>query len=610
MTPEPFFSVPPRQTCRRTAAQREMPSDGGGLPYERLDQQAQAQPNRLRGAQCFVSNATGTKMKTERGRDYPWSHLLPSSDTAAHIHELLRSHGPPPELLPFTISAFSDELAGLDQQISQLQDSTHLGGMESDRRILYSHYTACLSVLAPIRRVPSEILVEIFQICLDSFLSRQNTTMLQPRAFEMARLAHSPLFTVSQVCARWHGIVMGNPSLWSTIELDSLVWAEEGRIDIVMALIESILERGDTSPLNLSICGETHPPALQLLAAHSERWKTVEIMCSMRNFQHLAGVKGKIPQLETLMLDIWGVKEELAPMDFFAIAPRLKSCSASGELVAATVTLPPHRMHTLGCIDLVFATEILAAVALMSCPTPPTKFQLQFNPPKWAYAVEPSDPNIPPVISTVGALSMDTRNGFSREDCLGAFGAILPILTLPSLHEFSFNSVQYPAFPIYWPHTEFLAISARSSFDSHLHTLRLAHVVITEAELLESLSALPLLQWLEIGEHQLVGGDLGAEPHLITNNLFSTLTRTSGSPSFIPHLRHLSCWSLLQFDDTKYLDCLLSRLQEVPFEAELRSLPGRHRALDPNVFQRLWELRVQKKLKFSFYDSFKSCTCD
>ncbi|KAJ7435995.1 hypothetical protein B0H11DRAFT_2366086 [Mycena galericulata] len=163
---------------------------------------------------------------------------------------------------------------------------------------------------------------------------------------------------------------------------------------------------------------------------------------------------------------------------------------------------------------------------------------------------------------------------------------------------------------MYWPHSEFLAISARSAFDCHLHTLRLTHVVITELELLESLSVLPLLQRLEITDHHFSSDGLRANQHLIMSSLFAILTRTPDSSSLVHDLRYLSCWSLLQFDVMDYLDFLLSRLQDVSFKAELRSLPGCHRALDPSFFGHLRELRVQKKLVFSFYDSFKICEMD
>ncbi|KAJ7491705.1 hypothetical protein B0H11DRAFT_2007522 [Mycena galericulata] len=539
---------------------------------------------------------------------YSGSNFLPGSVTAAQIQELLRSHGPPPEYLPSTVSALSDELTRLDHEISQLQDNDQLRCMKSERVLLDAHYDACLSVLAPIRRVPSEILVDIFRICLHSSLVRQN---IESRAFEMASLARAPLFTVSQVCARWHNIVMGTPALWTTIELDSLVWADERQIDAVMELLKFVLERSGTSPLNVSICDETHPPALQLLATHSNRWKNVEIMCSMSNFQHLASVRGRLPLLETVMLDIWGTNSEPVPMDFFAVAPTLKTCIVSGELFALeTVRLPIDGLHTLGCIDLVSAAEMVAAVAAMSVPAPPAKFQLQFNFHDWAKTVNPANLNISSAVSGISALSIDGRDFFSKENCLNVFNAILPVLTLPVLQELSFESVEYQSFPIYWPHSEFLAISARSSFDCHLHTLRLTHVVITESDLLESLSVLPLLQRLEIADHQFASDGLGANQHLITSSLFASLTRTPDSSSLVHDLRYLSCWSLLQFDDTDYLDFLLSRLQDVSFETELWSLPGCHRALDPSVSGRLRELRVQRKLVFSFYDSLKNCEMD
>lgn len=142
-------------------------------------------------------------------------------------------------------------------------------------------------------------------------------------------------------------------------------------------------------------------------------------------------------------------------------------------------------------------------------------------------------------------------------------------------------------------HSDLMSFSTRSSFHEHLQSIYLCHVVISETDLLQYLSSLPLLQRLGIADHQIV--DRGnrqkdAKEHLITNTLLSSLTRsrTLGCPSLLPDLRFLSCWSLLEFDDSLYLDFVLSRLQnEALFEAELQWVPDCHRELDSAVVGRL-----------------------
>ncbi|KAJ7447648.1 hypothetical protein FB451DRAFT_1188177 [Mycena latifolia] len=75
-------------------------------------------------------------------------------------------------------------------------------------------------------------------------------------------------------------------------------------------------------------------------------------------------------------------------------------------------------------------------------------------------------------------------------------------LTLPHLIELTFQSEGSPLTPVFWPHTAVLDLAVRSSFHNHLQSRHLSQVVVTESELVESLSALPLLQHLLIAGHQ------------------------------------------------------------------------------------------------------------
>ncbi|KAJ7111222.1 hypothetical protein C8R44DRAFT_883050 [Mycena epipterygia] len=123
----------------------------------------------------------------------------------------------------------------------------------------------------------------------------------------------------------------------------------------------------------------------------------------------------------------------------------------------------------------------------------------------------------------------------------------------------------------------------------------------------EFLSALPLLQRLEISDHRLFqdrGRSCGAKHLFITDILFSALTLESTPPSVVPHLCSvLICQSFLQIDEHVYLDFLLSRRCTTssdlpPFVSELQWFPGHHRELDSIVSVRLCELRINKELLF------------
>ncbi|KAJ7455048.1 hypothetical protein FB451DRAFT_1407910 [Mycena latifolia] len=84
-----------------------------------------------------------------------------------------------------------------------------------------------------------------------------------------------------------------------------------------------------------------------------------------------------------------------------------------------------------------------------------------------------------------------------------------------------------------WPHAAFLARAAGSAYHTHLRVPHLTEVVVTEPELVEFLAALPLLQNLSIADHR------------------------ANHPVLVPNLCHLTCQSILKFDDNGYLNFLL-----------------------------------------------------
>ncbi|KAJ7876339.1 hypothetical protein B0H14DRAFT_2269147, partial [Mycena olivaceomarginata] len=91
--------------------------------------------------------------------------------------------------------------------------STYISGLQDTRNALYTHATGCHSLFSPIRRVPPEILLEIFD-----FLSPA-CRKLKDEWFSFGkgsgyRDGTEHLLQCSQVCWRWRRAVTGTPSLW------------------------------------------------------------------------------------------------------------------------------------------------------------------------------------------------------------------------------------------------------------------------------------------------------------------------------------------------------------------------------------------------------------
>ncbi|KAJ6498193.1 hypothetical protein DFH09DRAFT_877721, partial [Mycena vulgaris] len=132
-----------------------------------------------------------------------------------------------------------------------------LAKAEADQNILKDYYEDVRSLFAPIRRLPSEILTQIFE---ESEGPVQDPDAVGPvldsnsLESDMARLARQPLLTLSQVCTRWHEIVLGTPSFWDTIELYSMnFWCTERHVKRGLALLKLALDRGRNTPLTFGI---------------------------------------------------------------------------------------------------------------------------------------------------------------------------------------------------------------------------------------------------------------------------------------------------------------------------------------------------------------------
>ncbi|KAJ7779336.1 hypothetical protein DFH07DRAFT_794726 [Mycena maculata] len=536
---------------------------------------------------------------TSAGASLTSFHPQPAQTTL--ISDMLRSHcSLAPERLPSLLSSLSEELARYDVEIQGLHD--RLNEFTANRAAVQRQYDACHGLLAPVRRLPSEILGEIFALTAEGD-SVMGQDVVDPEEL-MDRLAQRPLLNVSQVCARWHTIVMETPSFWTNIHFDGGVCGTPSLAKRAMRFLEAGLGRGGNLPLTVVIINDGqlrfHRPALELLVQHSERWKAAVFFCSSTDLEYFSGLRGRLPRLETLKLDTLGTISE--PPSIFAVAPRLRELFVARDLVPHCV----EQLHVLGCKELA-SDDIAGAVAAMSRLSQGSTFQLQFYLDDWT---ESRSHNvrlaIPPTSSDVSHLSIEVDGEFYRRHCQQALEGILVNLTLPHLQQLEFHSDEYPRFPLVWPHGHFHSLSLRSSFPAHLNSLSLSDVHITESQLLECLAALPALQRLEISDHVRVRGR-GINLVLITDTLLRALvwTPTHEPPALSPRLNTFRIRSRFQFDAEMYLEFVLSRIEPgrtatSPFMAAIVPHPEDARPFHPGVRARLRELQVRKDVIIAF----------
>ncbi|KAJ7466229.1 hypothetical protein B0H11DRAFT_2048916 [Mycena galericulata] len=463
----------------------------------------------------------------------------------------------------------------------------------------------------PIHQLPSELLVEIFDSSCKSSLPEFGEPS-SPEV-EICRVAQQPLLQLSQVCSRWHTIALGTPSLWNTIELDSVLWSVPGQIDKFMKLLRSALERGRNFPLDVSLHTERgmlpYVPALALVAAHSARWQTATFGFSLSQavVDVLSSAKSRLPRLKTLELHIWNdYWRSLPALEIFEAVPRLTDVIFEGPL--ETISHLPFGQLSSFRIPNLMIEDIPMVVSLLPRFTHIAEVCLEV-----LVIADPGDLiiHVPPLESPIRSLYLELSDVVHPQHCLPVLASFLGNLTLPHLEELEVESCDYPALPLPWPNPTFLSLCARSSLDIRLKSLQLYDVNISHAELLACLSNLPSLEELAISDHQLLPDDGGADQHLITDTLFEQLTQHTDTsfPVLVPLLRSINCQSLLKFSDIAFLKFVLSRVADrarphsTPFEGHLCWLPGRHRVLDAAVTAQLDELSAENRLTWRFTEA-------
>ncbi|KAJ7647831.1 hypothetical protein FB45DRAFT_894573, partial [Roridomyces roridus] len=469
-------------------------------------------------------------------------HLFPQCTQEKELRDLLRSNDPPSTFQASHCRSLSTaspaELAALLRA-------------RSDRAAVQDYSRLCDAVISPVRRLPAEILVEIFVY----FTTALHWPCIEE---EMRRVANVDLLRIAQVCPRWHELVMGTPSLWSCIEVDMRHWTAPG--SRLLHLLKTVLDRGGGFPLDLGIvCGDG-----DLLASYSLRWRHVAFRVwttKLAEYSKLSGIAGNLPVLRSLAIDPgWN---DLGVMTIFEVFLR----GFPDELPE----LPWEQLEYVGFEDV--------------------------GPEEWA-GVATTVARLSGRVSWEETATIPAVPAQSRTACCS--------FTLPFLESLRFYS-QYAGVPLPFPTDDFLALAHRSSFSSHLTVLMLDPVLVTQAELLQMLEVLPSLDNLSISDHKQIPG-APTEFVLLSDSLLRHLTWTSGPACLVPTLSYLGCHTLLRFDDSVYRDFVLSRIlpgrnERGPFEVELFWDSDNHRDLDSGVLAQFKELESCDELWFSLQPS-------
>ena len=197
----------------------------------------------------------------------PFSHYLqsnraPSEDEACKIKAL--------RVNPL------QEISVIDVEIEQLEGI--LNSLKRKRAHIQKSIDDCSTILAPVRRLPVEILGVIFSYCLATHRNPIVSTTEAP-------------ILLTQICHDWRSIAFSIPQLWCRLytplfhsclhfqpENQAFEWKH--RMEAHSETVRRWLKLSATCPLSITIMptGDiSHSPILDVIMQSSQRWQQLEL---------------------------------------------------------------------------------------------------------------------------------------------------------------------------------------------------------------------------------------------------------------------------------------------------------------------------------------------
>ncbi|KAL0567065.1 hypothetical protein V5O48_014929 [Marasmius crinis-equi] len=232
------------------------------------------------------------------------------------------------------VHEFEENIARIQADIDANKDKAAIALLEAKKDWMEQFVRAGESLLAPIRRLPREILYYIFSMCCED-----GTSFVTPRGeFDVTPVP----FTLSMVCARWREVAVSSGVLWSDMQFlfrfvgNSGVDAENERS---LRIVEMFLERAGNSLLCLSLRSidrTTEIPGsleriLHTLCRRASQWGSVSFRTLSPSFIRQSAfelITGNLCNLHTIVIDEEYDEEDNSndpfTSNFFGLCPALR----------------------------------------------------------------------------------------------------------------------------------------------------------------------------------------------------------------------------------------------------------------------------------------------
>ncbi|KAJ6465183.1 hypothetical protein C8R47DRAFT_50137 [Mycena vitilis] len=276
-------------------------------------------------------------------------------------HTLFNCNEPPEDsektFIQSVISTADARVAHLDEEIAKLR--IQLKHLEGDRASVIRYRERNSAILSPLRRMPPEILSEMFLWTLPPI----DDVLCEPKLDTAA----SP-WVLSHVSGCWRAIALCTPSLWSRIAVD-FSKSEDASSAYPLPFVEAQLERARNLKIHFygDSGAESQPQfqLFQLLAQHSSRWEELSVGITAAIVPLLPALRDRLPLLKRLWIQWHSADTQtVESMDCFQMAPSLVDAGVFNQH-RSLPTIFPVRQLTRYQLDGPWAThrEILKLAA-------------------------------------------------------------------------------------------------------------------------------------------------------------------------------------------------------------------------------------------------------
>lgn len=380
------------------------------------------------------------------------------------------------------------ELSRADNEIVQVQAT--LGQVMSERQRLHDSLTHYRSLLSPIRRLPSEILSEIFKA-----LPREPGVPYG--------VSNTPILW-TRICSRWRNVAILTPQLWNSI--DFIVDEKLNVRPFTMETWKVWLSRSGACPLAIKVDFQrlqpscfTYGPIVDMLTSCSCRWKEVNITAPFSS-NRFAAVKGSLPILTDLVIASNETRPSTGILTAFEDAPRLKIATLKSNPLQ--FRLPWAQLQVFSTSH----TSIKESLAILERCRNLRRCKLD------SYEIAPSH-FVPAPLMRSKLQELDISIP-SESSCGYIFGSLI----CPALNHLSIQSHYLET--LQWPQDQLSSFLARSS--CVLRKLTLHDVSLNYPNLIRCLEELSSLIELDIGESTFPA-------HRVASTLFDRMTNNKRS---------------------------------------------------------------------------------